>query len=618
MKKIYSKNFQKHTSFILFLFISCFILFSTSFMFLTNAATATDYWSSYQETNFTEGDGTSSSPYVIITPGQLYYFLSQKNGYAKLGTSIDLSAHLWNSPQRYGSSITLDGNGYAITNLKSTSAAAGLIGVSNTTTSIITIKNLTISVNISYNGNSISYTGAFVGGAVGSVILNKCVAYGSISNTSNSSYIGGMVGTATSVTATQCINYININGKAQYAGGIIGYVSNSAIFDTCGNNGTIESTRTSENFVGGIAGQVATVSSLSKCYNSQSLTSSKGYVGGLIGGQTGSTNYTISSVYNTGVITGEYAGGFIGQSNGKVTISYAYNTGNVISKENTSVKYKDVQIDQVINEWSPFELEWSWENQDYAKNSLIPDNYSLSFSKGIEQFGTGGGYYPSNDYDLYAVIKNISYVNYVPNISFVNNSEKFLENVSQNVYSIAPESYKYGQHNDIKFTLGFCGKDGNSYYTRGEFVFSLGGYYNQNIYSFYPRDLEGHRLYINRSQDICIKALNSTWDDVFRDYRVETIQILGVNVQKYNDNITFTPLLYFEYWKKDNFGFDQYKDDLIYPFSDYGTYSYTLPNIPNAPTFYSVNQIKTAELGENFVVDGKINNGLPYLKDFYW
>ena len=604
MKKIYSKNFFKTSSLLMGLYF-CLFVFTINFFTFSLFAEDQDYWSSYQETNFTEGDGTSSSPYVITTPGQLYYFLSQKNGYAKLGTSIDLSAHLWNSPQRYGSSITLDGNGYAITNLKSTSAAAGLIGVSNTTKSIITIKNLTISVNISYNGNLISYTGAFVGGAVGSVILNKCVAYGSISNTSNSSYTGGMVGTATSVTAKQCINYININGKAQYAGGIIGYVSNSAIFDTCGNNGTIESTRTSESLVGGIVGQVATVSSLSKCYNAQSLTSSKGYVGGLIGEQTGSTNYTISSVYNTGVITGEYAGGFIGQSNGKVTISYAYNSANVNSTINSSPQYETIVLDADVN------------NQQFVLNSgYYIQTKSVSNNNLAQQYETGGGYL-----GLYEQIKSVEYVIDMPNTSIINNIEQLNSN-STNVYTVKPNSFDASNIYNFNFVLHFNVADPN-YQISTNFTLDRRTFKSQKFLAFNAAEETGDGMYQNPNHDCDGYWLN---DDEFlveiiksqiSDYNyVVCIYMLGIEVVKTQNTLSFSPLLFFSYRAK---GYYEYGYKVIYlPFSDYGTYSYTLPDIPDAPTFYSVNQIKTAELGENFVVDGKINNGLPYLKDFYW
>ena len=610
MKKIYSKNFFKTSSLLMGLYF-CLFVFTINFFTFSLFAEDQDYWSSYQETNFTEGDGTSSSPYVITTPGQLYYFLSQKNGYAKLGTSIDLSAHLWNSPQRYGSSITLDGNGYAITNLKSTSAAAGLIGVSNTTTSIITIKNLTISVNISYNGNSISYTGAFVGGAVGSVILNKCVAYGSISNTSNSSYIGGMVGTATSVTATQCINYININGKARYAGGIIGYVSNSAIFDTCGNNGTIKSTRTSESFVGGIAGQVATVSSLSKCYNSQSLTSSKGYVGGLIGGQTDSTNYTISSVYNTGVITGEYAGGFIGQSNGKVTISYAYNSANVNSTINSSPQYETIVLDADVN------------NQQFVLNSgYYIQTKSVSNNNLAQQYETGGG---NINLGLYEQIKSVEYVIDMPNTSIINNIEQLNSN-STNVYTVKPNSFDASNIYNFNFVLHFNVADPN-YQISTNFTFDRRTFKSQKFLAFYAAEETGDGMYQYPNHDC-----NGYWldDDEFlmeiiksqiSDYNhVVCIHMLGIEVVKTQNTLSFSPLLFFSYRAKGYNAFEyEYGYNVIYlPFSDYGTYSYTLPDIPDAPTFYSVNQIKTAELGENFMVNENINNGLPYLKDFYW
>ena len=130
------------------------------------------------------------------------------------------------------------------------------------------------------------------------------------------------------------------------------------------------------------------------------------------------------------------------------------------------------------------------------------------------------------------------------------------------------------------------------------------------MYQYPTHDCDGYSL---NDDEFLVEIIKSQISDY--NY-VVCIYMLGIEVVKTQNTLSFSPLLFFSYRAK---GYYEYGYKVIYlPFSDYGTYSYTLPDIPDAPTFYSVNQIKTAELGENFVVDGKINNGLPYLKAFYW
>ena len=318
MKNMYSHIYQKNISLLMSIYLLTFALFLGCFFPIIKTLSSTTYWSNYKETTYAGGTGSSNDPFIITSGGQLYNFISSSGKqYAKLGSSIDLSAHIWNSPA-IAKSLYLDGDGKTITNLKSTAKYSGLIGQNTNASATIEITNLTITVSIDYSGSGDYYLGSFVGSATGNVKLNKCIAYGNINSKSTSTStcaVGGMIGYAKNVDASQCINYVNLSAYSTYIGGIAGRISTDANFNVCGNNGEI--TATSGN-CGGIVGKVENVISFKECFNGENITCTNGTIGGLIGQVDGAASYSISSVYNTGVVKGKYAGGFIGGINGNV------------------------------------------------------------------------------------------------------------------------------------------------------------------------------------------------------------------------------------------------------------------------------------------------------------
>lgn len=176
-----------------------------------------------------EGSGTSDSPYLIGTAGELAWFRTQVNSgkstiNAKLTSDIDLSSEcgegkswipIGNSSKKYSGNF--DGCGYEVKNL--------------------------------YIDTAASYQGLF-GYAEGAEIINVGVS-GSI--TSSGNYVGGICGYNKS-KITNCCNFASIVAK-NYIGGISG-ISKFGSFISCYNVGKIKATSTnSSTYIGAIGGE---------------------------------------------------------------------------------------------------------------------------------------------------------------------------------------------------------------------------------------------------------------------------------------------------------------------------------------------------------------------------
>ena len=606
MKNMYSHIYQKNISLLMSIYLLTFALFLGCFFPIIKTLSSTTYWSNYKETTYAGGTGSSNDPFIITSGGQLYNFISSSGKqYAKLGSSIDLSAHVWNSPA-IAKSLYLDGDGKTITNLKSTAKYSGLIGHNPNASATIEITNLTITVSIDYSGSGDYYLGSFVGSATGNVKLNKCIAYGNINSKSTSTStcaVGGMIGYAKNVDASQCINYVNLSAYSTYIGGIAGRISTDANFNVCGNNGEI--TATSGN-CGGIVGKVENVISFKECFNGENITCTNGTIGGLIGQVDGTASYSISSVYNTGVVKGKYAGGFIGGTNGNVSISYAYNSANVSSTENSNPKFETEEVNININN-TAFQLLHAWSYQTKSLNTEINKNNMA------QTLGTGGGdgddiYNPKVDKNIYFVMKDISYVKQVPDISIVNTNNKIIS--KDKVYTIKPNSVYYGDVGQFYFKFGFCGKDGNNYVNENQYNLNLKNF-SSSVFGPYSYG-SGYEVDCTGSWWYELWGYESYHDEY---YHPTHIHLNALKVEKTGNELKFTPYLYVQYQSKDGseFGLGGH-----FAFKSKGTYTFTIPEIPDVPTFYTQNQIKSASLGDNFAVDKKVNNGMPYLKNFYW
>ncbi len=308
--------------------------------------------------------GSASNPYKISTADELRqlstdvnsgttyvgeYFLMTNDinlgGVDILGVYRNVFTAIGNSSE-YSFQGTFDGGGYKVSGLyisqleTNYQALFGYI-------SDATIKNVGVSGSIignSYVGGvvgfassstvsgcyneckvegNVQYLGGVIGYAKGSTIVSDSKNSGTISGKQQ---VGGVVGYS-SFEVYDCYNEAEISGISN-VGGVVGYTT--AVVRGCSNDGSISG---SGSFIGGVVGYAATnttTSSVSDCYNSGTVlgASNSKHVGGVVG-------LTYSDVSNSGndgdVLGGNYTGGVVGNSSG--TVNNCYNSGAVSGAE---------------------------------------------------------------------------------------------------------------------------------------------------------------------------------------------------------------------------------------------------------------------------------------------
>ena len=283
--------------------------------------------------NAAGGTGTEGDPYQISTADQLKALAEAVNGgeaysgtYFKLTEDINLNGSEDDQWTPIGDESkafdgTFDGGGYEITGLyidDPDSAYQGLFGYVG---SGGTVKNLSVSGNISVRG--------FVGGIVG---LNKgtvenCYNTGSVTG---NYYVGGIAGRNYG-TVTNCYNTGAVSGNYHIGGnvgGVVGSNEDGGTVKNCYNTGNVKDETdglSNTGYVGGVVGYNNN-STVENCYNTGSVTSEGQNVGGVVG-----YNYrsgTVENCYNTGDVSGKYAvGGVVGYNSD--TVKNCYNTGSV-------------------------------------------------------------------------------------------------------------------------------------------------------------------------------------------------------------------------------------------------------------------------------------------------
>ena len=311
-----------------------------------------DWWlsdSTYYDTIW-EGSGTEEDPYLISTAAELaglsylvysgtakqehingnYYF---SGVYFKQTDNIDLSEHYWQpigiyydrngtTTQHYFSG-TYDGDGFTVSGIKTPAGSSnaysyqGLFGYVYGRSSISAeIKNVGV---INSNIQGYQYVGGVVGYADSSYsTITNCYNTGSVTGGFN---VGGIVGSG---SPTNCYNTGSVAGSSSFVGGIVGSASSHSTITNCYNTGDV----TGSSYVGGITGSASSYSTITNCYNTGDVTGSS-YVGGVVG----HTYSTITYCYNTGTVTlnstgtgTSYVGGIVGSGSptncfnlGKVT-----------------------------------------------------------------------------------------------------------------------------------------------------------------------------------------------------------------------------------------------------------------------------------------------------------
>lgn len=266
-------------------------------------------------------------------------------GYVNAGATVTIKSYI----DENGKTKKSTNNGKISTaSSADNKGVGGFVGYSYgkiTLTDCVNEKNATITGKERVGG-LVGYIGKADSDSQKEMVISGCENKAAVtSNSTNDVYgIGGIVGynSGHKVAITNCINSGAITGTHETAG-IIGYSDHSDI-SGCTNSGAVSGFAT----VGGIVGKMGGGSIVS-CKNTATVKASKArdidgdgnldgaYLGGIAGWIAGNVN----NCYNSGTVTTETSwgnsnivGGIVGfLVNGK-TVSYCYNSGNVVGSDN--------------------------------------------------------------------------------------------------------------------------------------------------------------------------------------------------------------------------------------------------------------------------------------------
>lgn len=359
-------------------------------------------WTDYASTSFAGGVGSETDPYQIATAEQLAKLSkdvsdeeSYKGKFFKITENIDLSAHRWvpiglfrweDDDTEYGNTTNnepfrgfIDGNNKTLTGLyvdeSTTQYSAGFIGnIVNTSESKVGVKDLSI-VNAEIIADDRGLMELNAGILVGTTMANEgytisfenITVSGNISVTmsSGSHKVGGIIGSANRLTVKNCkAESIGITG-ATNAGGIVGCDGGST-FENCTTSGKISGGWS----LGGFVGYSTTVNSSSsgqstytKCAANVEITGDDWRLGGFVGSaEYGKFDKCVSTGKVTSTVTtlDTKIGGFMGESDYAVadkchtvskvvSASTDYNPGGFVGNVNNGT-FTDCSFDNESND----------------------------------------------------------------------------------------------------------------------------------------------------------------------------------------------------------------------------------------------------------------------------
>ena len=259
----------------------------------------------------TKKDGTQYDPIVINTAAELVEYLSNdysSDAYYELGSDIDFTGY---------KKTKEDGTQEDFTGLSSTSSSA-FCGYLNGNGH--TIKNVTISSDVTYNGffgylkgtledvnfdninisvkrasSSTTYTGAVCGYGYQAKLINVNVTNSTLTVEAKTQYTGGVIGysfaTNTTYSENSGITINSISGSTAYVGGLTAYLcqNSSSRFGKIYHasvEGTVSMTKGSTVFYGGLVGFLKAGAYVDRSIanmNATIQTTGKSKIGGLIG-----------------------------------------------------------------------------------------------------------------------------------------------------------------------------------------------------------------------------------------------------------------------------------------------------------------------------------------------
>lgn len=294
--------------------------------------------------------GTSNDPYIITNSDHLLIMSDSLGSHFRLGKNIDLSSISNWSPigdDQNPFTGSLHGGGYTITGLTINSAEdrRGLFGaISDADIDSVWLENVNISGSDNYTGALVAEIKSASGLSSASDVTNS-YATGSVSGRD---FVGGLVGFS-GVFNTISNSYANVTvtSTGSYVGGFVGSLNRSNV-QYCYSLGNVMGTSTSSTSrVGGFVGNNGDRSTINYSYAAGDVTSSGGIddsdgtnaggTGGFAGvsgistrASTITNSYALGSVTYNGSETDPNVGGFTGAIL-DATIQNNYAVGKVIA-----------------------------------------------------------------------------------------------------------------------------------------------------------------------------------------------------------------------------------------------------------------------------------------------
>ena len=265
--------------------------------------------------------------YQITNEAQLYWFADQVSNKGQTNINAKLTADITLN------SNVLNENGELNTGANFTPWTP--IGTNtNPFTGTFDGNNKTIS-GLYFNDSGKDDVGLF--GCVGEhgKVINVTLADSYVSGKST---VGGICGWNDGGTLQNCHNAGTVSG-AYFVGGVCGINNNSGTIQKCDNAGTVSGTNSK---VGGVCGSNgngtgSSSTTIQECYNTGKV-SGKSWVGGVCGQNTGGT---LEKSYNTNTVTGtgNYIGGVCGDNynSGTVKECYSYSTVRNVCGDNSGI-----------------------------------------------------------------------------------------------------------------------------------------------------------------------------------------------------------------------------------------------------------------------------------------
>lgn len=280
-----------------------------------------------------EGDGTESSPFLILSLGDLLFMQESVNAagtikevaaagaWYRLTTDIDLSpacseklkkSWIPIGSEEHPFSGTFSGEEHKISNLYINAPANNYQGLFGYVTGSGGVRKLTVEGSVS---SSVRYVGMVAGYSAPSV--SRCTSLGKVSGTG---VVGGITGASNS-RADNCVNKADVSGSG-FVGGIVGEAYYGAI--NCRNEGAI----VSNGYSGGILGLSGNF--VCSCSNTGKVQGAND-AGGIVGNQ---NSGVVMNCYNAGPVFGNNnVGGITGYSRQGSRIFNSSNIGDVSGQQ---------------------------------------------------------------------------------------------------------------------------------------------------------------------------------------------------------------------------------------------------------------------------------------------